>query len=110
HSFIGVSSGSGRTLSSSDPLTGTSVTSIGETPVRSSRPADYPLLHRAGHQVSIGVVDRAPRQAAVPGDALRLLGIEVPAVEADWPVEPQRVVHAEGDARAVREALQVGAQ
>ena len=38
--------------------------------------------------VPVGVVDRAPDQTAMAGDGQRLLGVEMPAVEADRAVEP----------------------
>ena len=76
-----------------------------------ARRADEHLLHDAGDEVPVGVVDRAPHQAAVAGDGERLLGVEVPAVEADRAVEPERVVEAEaGEPCAGCDALRVRAE
>ena len=45
-----------------------------------------------------------------PAMATRLLGVEVPAVEADRAVEPQRVIEAERRERRVRDLLRVRAE
>src|SRR3954470_11968809 len=67
---------------------------------------DQHLLHRVGDEVAVGVVDDAADQPAVPRDGERLLRVQVPPVEADRAVEPQRVIEAEAGVR--RRRLMVG--
>ena len=72
--------------------------------------ADQHLLHDGRHEVSVGVVDRAPHEAAVARDGERLLRVQVPPVEADRAVEPERVVEAEAGELRGRIALRVRAE